>query len=73
MRKKDRINILSQPKQKDQLIIQCVDEHEIIGEERPENEIEERDSLVILSNPKEPLQAEYIDELILEANIRPEN
>ena len=35
--------------------------------------IEERDSLEILSQPKEPLQTEYIDELYIQGEIRPEN
>ena len=36
-------------------------------------EIEERDQLEISGNEKEPLQTEYIDELLLEGEIKPEN
>ena len=35
--------------------------------------IEERDSLEILAQPKEPLQTEYIDELYIQGEIRPAN
>ena len=35
--------------------------------------VEERDSVEILSKPKEPLQTEYIDELLIQGNAKPEN
>ena len=73
MEKKDRINILSAVKKKEPLLIQCVDEHEILGYQIPENEIEERDSVLLTANLKEPLTTEYIDELVLEGEIKPEN
>jgi hypothetical protein len=40
---------------------------------KPENEMKERDSLVIISAPEEPLKSEYIDELYFKRNIKPEN
>ena len=55
------------------LLVQCVGELEILKDEKPENVVEERDSLVILRAPKEPLKPEYIDELIFNGEIRPEN
>ena len=54
-------------------IVQCVGELEILKDQKPENVVEERDSLVILSAPKEPLKPEYIDEIIFNGEIRPEN
>jgi len=36
-------------------------------------QIEERDQLVILSQPKEPLETEYIDEIFIQGNVKPEN
>jgi len=55
------------------LLVQCVGELEILKDQKPENVVEERDSLVILAAPKEPLKPEYIDEIIFDGEIRPEN
>ena len=41
--------------------------------EKPENVVEERDSINIPGKEKEENQVEYIDELVLEEIIRPEN
>ena len=73
IQKKDRINLMSLPKKP--FLIQCVDEHEIIGYKKPqiENVVEERDSLVISSMEKEPLQTEYLDELFIERITKPDN
>ena len=54
-------------------IVQCVGELEILKDQKPENVVEERDSLVILLAPKESLKPEYIDEIIFNGEIRPEN
>ena len=73
--KKDRIKLLS--KEKGPLLVQYMDEHQIIGHpqqpERPDNEIEERDSLIIPSLEKEPLETEYINELFISGNEKEEN
>ena len=55
------------------LLVQCVGELEILKDQKPDNVIEERDSLVILSAPKEPLKFEYIDEIVFDGEQRPEN
>ena len=41
--------------------------------EKPENVIEERDSIELLAKPKEPLNTEKVYEIIIEGKIRPEN
>ena len=60
-------------KKNEPFLVQCVDEHEIIGLERPENIVEERDSLVLLQLEREPLETEYVDELFVEKIFKPEN
>ena len=73
------IQILSN-KPKQPLIIEQLDfltievDQKLRSKMRNKNyKVEERDSVEILSKPKEPLQTEYIDELLIQGNAKPEN
>jgi hypothetical protein len=73
----DDIQLLSQPKKP--LMIDNQDYLEIkidqrLKRQKPEDfRIIARDSVEILSAPREPLQTEYIDEINIQGNIRPDN
>ena len=76
----DSIELLSTQKPKSPLVIECKDFLSIIVDQRLRNkkraekyEIEGIEPLEILSKPKEPLQTEYIDELVIKGEIKPEN
>ena len=49
------------------------DEITLLPQDKPENVVEERDSIDISGNDKDPNQVEYIDELAIEEMIKPEN
>ena len=66
------LTLLSQPKLITNKIV-YVDDFVLLSKEKPENIVEERDSLIISGIEKEPLQTEYIDEIILEEINKPEN
>ena len=50
----DTLFIKSQDKPNNEIVY--TNEFELLGKEKPENVVEERDQLVILSQPKEPLE-----------------
>ena len=50
-----------------------IDSIQLLTLEKPEQIIQENDSFIIEKQQKSPLQTEYIDELVLEGYIKPEN
>ena len=60
----DQFTILKQVKPDNE--IDYTNDIQLLGEERPENIVEERDLLTLEAKQKEPLEAEYVDELFIE-------
>ena len=83
----DELFISGEEKPKNE--IQLIDQMEILKEEKPESQeklhkpkgipspqilqVEERDSILIKPNNKLPLQMEYIDEMKIESELKPQN
>ena len=72
------IQILAE--QKEPLVIENQDYVSIVVDQKLRSKaksktytIEERDAIEIFSKPRDPLQTEYIDELYIQGNIKPEN